>query len=281
MYGDGEYDLAGFAVGAVERGKLLPRKDIAAGDVMLALPSSGVHSNGFSLVRRVVERRGCAGTTPAPVRVAGERSGEALLAPTRIYVARCLSRSARPARSRRWRISPAAGSTENIPRVLPDGLAAEIDLGAIAAAAGLRLAASARARIDQDEMLRTFNCGVGMILVVSRKGRRRVLAQLCDAAHRSARLPSAAAARRALQGRACARRAALTRKRVGVLISGRGSKSASPDRGGEGPDYPAEIMLVISNVPGARGLARAESRRHRDARHRPQGFACREDFEWR
>jgi phosphoribosylformylglycinamidine cyclo-ligase len=89
VYAKGDYDLAGFAVGAVERASLLPRQDTAAGDVILALPSSGVHANGFSLVRRVVERSGFGLKARAPF-ANGKTLGEALLAPTRIYVRQVL-----------------------------------------------------------------------------------------------------------------------------------------------------------------------------------------------
>ena len=126
----GDYDLAGFAVGAVEREALLPRKDIAAGDVILALPSSGVHSNGFSLVRRVVER-GLDWSDPAPF-APGTPLGDALLTPTRIYVRQILETIRGTGAVKALAHITGGGLTDNIPRVLPKGLAAEIDLGAFA-----------------------------------------------------------------------------------------------------------------------------------------------------
>ena len=180
LYGDGEYDLAGFAVGAVERGKLLPRKDLAEGNIILALPSSGVHSNGFSLVRRVVARSGLRWNDEAPF-ASGGALGEALLTPTRIYVRQVLETIRKTKAVKALAHITGGGLTENIPRVLPDGLAAEIDLGAIALPPVFAWLQREGA-IDPDEMLRTFNCGVGMILVVSPKDIEGVLAQLCDAA---------------------------------------------------------------------------------------------------
>ncbi len=163
MYGPGDYDLAGFAVGAAERSALLP-KEVAAGDAILGLASSGVHSNGFSLVRRIVETTNAGWATPAPF-AAGQTLGEALMAPTRIYVKSVL------ALHRAGLLKAAAhitggGLPGNLPRVLPDGLCAVID------AADWRLppvfAWLARAGdVTADEMLRVFNCGVGMAVVVS------------------------------------------------------------------------------------------------------------------
>jgi phosphoribosylformylglycinamidine cyclo-ligase len=165
VYAPGDYDLAGFAVGAVERKGLLPRKDIEAGDVILALPSSGVHANGFSLVRRVVKETGLDWSDPAPF--APETSlGAALLTPTRIYVRRMLDTIRGTGAVKALAHITGGGLTDNIPRVLPKGLAAEIDLGALALPpvfAWLMREAS----LDQAEMLRTFNCGIGMIVIVS------------------------------------------------------------------------------------------------------------------
>ncbi|HSP25237.1 MAG TPA: phosphoribosylformylglycinamidine cyclo-ligase, partial [Saliniramus sp.] len=116
LYAEGDYDLAGFAVGAAERGRLLPSNDLGAGDVILGLPSSGVHSNGFSLVRRSVERGGLAGAAPAPF--APRRSlGEALLEPTRIYVKPLLSAIRATGAIKALAHITGGGFPENIPRV--------------------------------------------------------------------------------------------------------------------------------------------------------------------
>src|SRR5512143_872767 len=128
LYAPGDYDLAGFAVGAVERNAVLPRKDIEIGDAILALPSSGVHSNGFSLVRRVVERSGLRLWDRAPF-ARGKSLGAALLTPTRIYVRQILETIRRTGAVKALAHITGGGLTDNIPRVLPKGLAAEIGLG--------------------------------------------------------------------------------------------------------------------------------------------------------
>jgi phosphoribosylformylglycinamidine cyclo-ligase len=164
LYADGDYDLAGFAVGAVERGGRLPRADLEAGDAILALPSSGVHSNGFSLVRRIVERSGLDLSSGAPF-AKGKILGEALLMPTRIYVRPLLQAMCETKAIKALAHITGGGLTENIPRVLPDHLAAEIDLNSFDLPPVFRWLQS-EASIDDAEMLRTFNCGVGMVIVV-------------------------------------------------------------------------------------------------------------------
>jgi len=180
LYAPGDYDLAGFAVGGVERARILPRNDIAAGDIILGLPSSGVHANGFSLVRRVVAETGLDWGDPAPF-APDERLGEALLTPTRIYVRQMLETIRRTGAIKALAHITGGGLTDNIPRVLPGGLTAEIDLGAFTLPAVFEWL-QAQARIDQDELLRTFNCGIGMIAVVSPKDVERTLATLNDEA---------------------------------------------------------------------------------------------------
>jgi phosphoribosylformylglycinamidine cyclo-ligase len=164
-YADGDYDLAGFAVGAVERGKVLPRKDVAAGDAVLGLASSGVHSNGFSLVRRLVAETRLGWGDPAPFAPA-ETLGRALLTPTRIYVRPVLAALKATDGLKALAHITGGGFTDNIPRVLPEGLAARIDLGAIPVPPVFGWLA-ATGRLDAAEMLRTFNCGIGMVAVVA------------------------------------------------------------------------------------------------------------------
>ena len=164
MYGDGDYDLAGFSVGAAERGTLLPREDVVPGDVLLGLASSGVHSNGYSLVRRVVQRSGLAWDAPAPF-AADRTLADALLAPTRIYVKSCLS-AIRAGTIKALAHITGGGLIENVPRVLPEGVVADIDAKAWTLPPVFRWLAD-EGGIVAHEMARTFNCGIGMVLVAA------------------------------------------------------------------------------------------------------------------
>lgn len=165
MYSKGDYDLAGFAVGAAERGQLLPSEEVSEGDVILGLSSSGVHSNGFSLVRKIVELSGLAYDSPAPF-APEKKLGEALLTPTRIYVKPLLKAIRETGAIKALAHITGGGFPENIPRVLPKHLAAEIDLAAVKAPPVFSWLAKTGG-VAPNEMLRTFNCGVGMIAVVS------------------------------------------------------------------------------------------------------------------
>ena len=163
LYAGSDYDLAGFAVGAAERGTLLPRHDVGPGDLLLGLPSSGVHSNGFSLVRRIVADAGLAWNDPAPFQD-GDLA-DALLVPTRIYVRTLLAALKQPGIKALAHIT-GGGFPDNIPRVLPEGCAAVLDLEAIPVPPVFGWLAGA-GRVSQEEMLRTFNCGIGMVVVVA------------------------------------------------------------------------------------------------------------------
>ena len=163
MYAAEDYDLAGFSVGAAERGALLPRPEVGPGDLLLGLASTGVHSNGFSLVRRVVEAAGLGLDAPSPF--GGGTLGEALLAPTRIYVRSLL------ALHRAGLLKAAAhitggGLPGNLPRVLPEGVAAAVDAGAWTVPPVFAWLARA-GNVAPEEMLRVFNCGIGMVAVVA------------------------------------------------------------------------------------------------------------------
>ncbi|MES2290552.1 MAG: phosphoribosylformylglycinamidine cyclo-ligase [Pseudomonadota bacterium] len=164
MYAAGDYDLAGFCVGAVERSQVLTGDKVAAGDVILGLASSGVHSNGFSLVRRLATDRGWKLDRPAlfdqdVILI------DALMAPTRIYV-KSLLPLVREGKVHAMAHITGGGLLENIPRVLPDGLHATVDADAWEQP---RLMAflQAQGNIEPEEMARTFNCGVGMAVVVA------------------------------------------------------------------------------------------------------------------
>lgn len=164
MYRQGDYDLAGFAVGAVERGQLLPTDDVVEGDVILGFASSGLHSNGFSLVRRIVADTGLAWDAAAPFE---DRSlAQALLEPTRIYVRPVLKAIRNTHGIKGLAHVTGGGFPDNIPRALPKDFAAEVDLEALDVPEVFKWLAS-MGRVAPEEMLRTFNCGIGMVAIVA------------------------------------------------------------------------------------------------------------------
>ncbi len=163
LYAKGDFDLAGFSVGAVERDAILPKtRDMAVGDVLIGIASSGAHSNGYSLVRRVVADAGLSYDAPAPFDPS-QKLGAALLAPTRLYVKSALT-AIRTGGVKGLAHITGGGLTENLPRALPDGLDAEVDLGAWTPLPLFGWMARA-AGIAEREMLRTLNCGIGLIVV--------------------------------------------------------------------------------------------------------------------
>ena len=179
LYNTGDYDLAGFAVGAVERGKILPRGDLAEGDVILGLASNGVHSNGYSLVRRIVANSDLRWDDPTPF--ADDLTlAQALLEPTRIYVRSCLGAIRDTGAVKAMAHITGGGLAENIPRILPETLAAEIDLAAIPTRPVFAWLQS-QGPVTNEEMTRTFNCGIGMIVVTGSKDADMVAATLTDA----------------------------------------------------------------------------------------------------
>jgi len=160
MYPAGEYDLAGFAVGAVEKSKILTGAEVKPGDVVLGLASSGVHSNGFSLVRKCIERAG----NNAPATLDGKPFKQALMEPTRLYVKNVLAALAAHPIKALAHIT-GGGLLENIPRVLPEGMAAHLVKGSWPQTE-LFAWLQATAGIDDIEMNRTFNNGIGMVVVI-------------------------------------------------------------------------------------------------------------------
>ncbi len=178
MYADGDYDLAGFCVGAVERDALLTGDTVAAGDVILGLAASGIHSNGFSLVRRLAAQRGWRLDRPA-LFDPDVLLIEALLAPTRIYVAALLP-LVRAGRVRALAHITGGGLLENIPRVLPAGLHAAIDADAWPLPRIMAFL-QAQGNIEPAELARTFNCGIGMAVVVAPEQADGVVAALIAA----------------------------------------------------------------------------------------------------
>ena len=185
MYGGGDYDLAGFCVGAVERDEVLTGQDVVEGDVILGLASNGLHSNGFSLVRKVVSDAVIGGQADTKLEAAvrdhivdrarlayeidapfapGQKLGEALLAPTRIYVKSCL-KAIKAGGVHALSHITGGGILENIPRILPDTLAAEVDATAWDTPAVFKWLQK-EGNIASTEMARTFNCGIGMAVLV-------------------------------------------------------------------------------------------------------------------
>jgi len=181
MYAPGDYDLAGFSVGAVARDRILPQ-GIVAGDALLGLASSGIHSNGFSLVRKLIEKEGLSYDSPCPWDSNAETIGDSLLTPTKIYVKPCLPLLKKGLVKGMSHIT-GGGLLENLPRSLPKGIGAEItnhpSLPSVFAwmknASGL----------DDDGMLRTFNCGIGMILVVDKACASEVKTMLLESGERT------------------------------------------------------------------------------------------------
>ena len=169
MYAPGEYDLAGFTVGAVEREAMIDGSKIAAGDIIIGMASSGPHSNGYSLIRKVLERAPDATVEGYPAR-------EVLLAPTRIYVRPILS-LLQHVEVRGLAHITGGGITENIPRILPDGLGAEIDTSSWRPGPVFDFLQQ-HGNIETAEMRRTFNCGVGMVAVVAEAEADRAIEQL-------------------------------------------------------------------------------------------------------
>jgi phosphoribosylformylglycinamidine cyclo-ligase len=179
LYRDGDYDLAGFAVGAAERGTLLPRPDIAAGDAVLGLASSGVHSNGFSLVRKIVDISGVGFEAQAPFSPVMTLGG-ALLTPTRLYVRSCLRAIRQTGALKALAHITGGGFTDNIPRVLPRHLGVGIELARLPVLPVFKWLAE-QGNIAERELLRTFNCGTGMVAIVEAGAVEAVSEVLADA----------------------------------------------------------------------------------------------------
>jgi phosphoribosylformylglycinamidine cyclo-ligase len=190
MYAPGDYDLAGFCVGAVERGEQVTGELVAPGHVLLGLMSSGVHSNGFSLVRRLAEDMEWQIDTPAPFDETRSLL-DALMEPTRIYV-RSLLPVVRGGKIDALAHITGGGLLENVPRVLPQGAHAVIDVGAWEQP-GLMAFLQRQGNIAPSEMARTFNCGIGMILAVPAELASEVVAELEEAGEEVAHIGEVAA----------------------------------------------------------------------------------------
>ncbi|XP_022247950.1 trifunctional purine biosynthetic protein adenosine-3-like isoform X1 [Limulus polyphemus] len=264
MYATGGYDIAGFTVGVVEREQLLPKiDDVKEGDVLIGLTSSGIHSNGYSLIRKLVEKENLSYTEAAPFD-ASCSLGEALLTPTKIYVEPLLPVM------RQGLVKAAAhitggGLIENIPRVLPPGFGVVLDASAWKLQPVFQWIAKT-GKVSEIEMLRTFNCGLGMVLIVSSDHVQTVL-DLLKARNEEGLIVGNV--RKVGEGdslvevtnisetlRPCA--VAQRRKKVGVLISGSGTNLQALIDHSKNPATCIEIVLVLSNKEGVQGLKRAE-----------------------
>ena len=160
IYQKGDYDLAGFCVGAVERSEILPQKNIKAGDVLLGIKSSGIHSNGFSLIRYILQEN----NINLDEKISGNKIGELLLEPTKIYVKSCL-KAIETGKVKALSHITGGGIVENIPRILPDNLQINIDYTSWKLPDLFQFFKDA-GNVTDAEMYRTFNCGIGMVLVV-------------------------------------------------------------------------------------------------------------------
>uniref|UniRef100_A0AAQ6IUB9 Trifunctional purine biosynthetic protein adenosine-3 n=1 Tax=Anabas testudineus TaxID=64144 RepID=A0AAQ6IUB9_ANATE len=254
VYAPGEYDLAGFCVGAVERGELLPRLgDIAEGDLLIGVASSGVHSNGFSLVRKVLEKANLSYSCAAPFGKPGQTVGEVLLAPTKIY-SRLLLPIIRGGAVKAYAHITGGGLLENIPRVLPPQLAVDLDASRWSIPPVFSWLHK-EGGLSEEEMARTFNCGLGAVLVVAPLDAQRVLRQL--RAQEEAWIVGAEAVLEQNGGCHGDSSTPGKRTRVAVLISGTGTNLQALIEQAKRPSSSAEIVVVISNRPGVQGLKRA------------------------
>ncbi|MGE3714448.1 MAG: phosphoribosylformylglycinamidine cyclo-ligase [Alphaproteobacteria bacterium] len=184
MYPPGEYDLAGFAVGVVERDAILPKENVGAGDVLIGLASSGVHSNGYSLVRHILKNKKLTYKSPAPF-ARNKNFGQVLLTPTKIYTKSCLEGIRRhPGAIKALAHITGGGLLDNIPRVLPRGLAAQIAAESWSMSPVFKWLMEA-GDVPLTDMHRTFNCGIGMVLVVDKKQADKVLTYFKKAGERA------------------------------------------------------------------------------------------------
>lgn len=278
MYPPGEYDLAGFAVGAVERDQQLPLLDtIAEGDMVIGIASSGLHSNGFSLVRRIVAKSPLRYSSPAPSGSKGQTLGDLLLTPTRIY-SRSLLPVLRSGRVKAFAHITGGGLLENIPRVLPRGLGVHLDARTWRTPSIFSWL-QREGRVSEEEMARTFNCGIGAALVVAEdqteqivqeiekqeeeawvigkvvacpEGSPRVTVEhLMETLEMNSTVPD---------NGALAENGTLRpdKARVAVLISGTGSNLQALIDSTREPGSSARIVVVISNKAAVAGLEKAD-----------------------
>uniref|UniRef100_A0A8C5D185 ATP-grasp domain-containing protein n=1 Tax=Gouania willdenowi TaxID=441366 RepID=A0A8C5D185_GOUWI len=268
VYAPGEYDLAGFCVGAVERGALLPRlQDVTEGDQLIGVASSGIHSNGFSLVRKVLEKVQLSYSSNAPFGKPGQTLGDVLLTPTKIY-SRLLLPLLRSGAVKAYAHITGGGLLENLPRVLPQELTAHLDASQWSIPPVFSWLHK-EGGLSEEEMSRTFNCGLGAVLVVSSVDAPRVLREI--KAHEEAWIVGSLARKQPgsepvlvcnlkqgllSDGNVSSHELKIKqngdrrRRRVGTNLQALMDQTSSPSSS-------AEIVLVISNRPGVQGLKRA------------------------
>lgn len=296
MYAEGEYDLAGFAVGAVEKDNLMPRKvEMKESDIIIGLPSTGVHSNGFSLVRKTLKLANKTYSDTAPFSVSNKSFGEELLTPTKIYTKGVLP-ALKTNLVKGFAHITGGGLTENIPRVLPEGFGVRLDatkwkipavFGWLATAGG----------ISKPEMLRTFNCGIGAVLICSPANQEKVLQKLKgeDPVVIGTLIPfngdvprvqvlnfeKAMESEMRKHVHPLVENLSKPLKKVGVLISGSGTNLQALIDATQDPmqHIGAEIVLVISNKPGVEGLKRAEKAGIATKVVRHTDYSSREEFD--
>ncbi|XP_057658832.1 trifunctional purine biosynthetic protein adenosine-3 [Diorhabda carinulata] len=273
MYQPGDYDLAGFAVGAVERERLMPRiETITPGDSVIGLPSSGVHSNGFSLVRKIMKMAGKDYNSVAPFSKRNKTFGSELLTPTKIYVKSVIP-AIKTGKVKAFGHITGGGLLENIPRILPDEVAVELDAAKWSIPTVFSWLATAGG-VHQLEMLRTFNCGIGGVLIVSGVNVEEILGIVKEeGATIIGKVVKKDADQVIVNNFAAVMEISMRtyiqsvveniptfKKKVGVLISGSGTNLQALIDATQDPmqQIGAEIVLVISNKTGVEGLKRAE-----------------------
>ncbi|XP_037760699.1 trifunctional purine biosynthetic protein adenosine-3 isoform X1 [Chelonia mydas] len=275
MYLPGEYDLAGFVVGAVEQGQMLPQLErVAEGDVVIGIASSGVHSNGFSLVRKIVEKSSLDFTSPSVAGSGDQTLGELLLTPTKIY-SKTLLPVLRSGRVKAYAHITGGGLLENIPRVLPGSFGVVLDAHSWQIPEIFSWLQK-EGNLSEEEMARTFNCGIGAVLVVEKELAQQVLKDIQR--HEEAWLIGKVVSRHTesahvevnnlLQALQTNRlqflhnyiqgKTQTSKMKVAVLISGTGTNLEALITSTKKPTSYAQIVLVISNRSGVEGLRRAE-----------------------
>ncbi|XP_012275237.1 trifunctional purine biosynthetic protein adenosine-3 [Orussus abietinus] len=296
MYPDGEYDLAGFAVGAVERKDLLPLiSDITVGDVVIGIPSSGIHSNGFSLVRKILKMANKSYSDIAPFDLEGRTIGKVLLEPTKIYTKAVLP-VLKSHLVKAFAHITGGGLVENIPRVLPKGVGVVLDATKWNILPVFSWLATLGG-VSESEMLRTFNCGIGAVVICSPEHQKEVLDKLrCENAvlmgsvrplEGDKQIVKVQHFEKAVESEMRRHVPSLVSnlskplKKVGVLISGSGTNLQALINATQDPTQHigAEIVLVISNKPKVKGLTRAETAGIRTKVMKHTDYSSRESFD--